>query len=543
MTPYLLQHLLDRSTAIHPDKLAVKMGTAAITYKSLSEKSDQLATMLIASGFKPKSTAGVLLNKSIEAIIAFFGILKAGGAYIPLDLHYSPAERIKSIFLSSRSEFLVSDSKNMAELSAGVSFKEACEGLNIVRLDEIDHFKKIDQHPSTSNRRAVENCNGIAFCHAETRSTDDDLAYILYTSGSTGSPKGVMLTHLNALTFINWALSCFNPSSEDIFSSHAPFHFDLSVFDIYVSIASGACLNIAPPNICANPRALIEWIAVNKITCWYSVPSVWISILNYAAVDPEALKNLRYILFAGEVFSPKHLKQLMAILPRASYYNLYGPTETNVCTYWHVQSSEDVTDRPVPIGRACADTEVVVLNEDGAPVAAGQTGELMVKGPGVTKGYYNDPEKTEGAFLKSPISCHNGALLYKTGDIVKVLQDGVYEFIGRKDFMVKCAGYRIEIPEIEYSLCGFEPVEEAVVVPVFNKGRGTTELHGFVKMKKNADFSVIKTKSYLGGVLPKYMIPEIIERVEIIPKNANGKIDRQAMMNRAVKSAVTLGQG
>ncbi|MBU0991098.1 MAG: amino acid adenylation domain-containing protein [Proteobacteria bacterium] len=537
MTNYLLQYILDETASRYPDKVAIKMGDACITYKDLQDKSNQLANFLIETGFKPRHTAGILFNKSIESIIAFIGVLKAGGAYIPLDLHYSPAERIKHIISLSEMEFLITDSSNLTELMAHVLFDPHMKTMRIVCLDDIYR-----EEPSEAIAKPLfdgpgkfyflKNRYSSDLLH-EQETTEDDLAYILYTSGSTGTPKGVMISHLNALSFINWSLNFFGPSHHDVFSSHAPFHFDLSVFDIYVSLASGACLNIAPSAICNNPRALIEWISTQKITTWYSVPSVWISIMNYARINREKLDALKYVLFAGEVFPPKYLKKLMAALPHASYYNLYGPTETNVCTCHHVNSPDEINDRPVPIGKACANTEVLALNENGMLVSAGEEGELMVRGSTVTRGYYKNPEKTRDAFMVSPLSCHNGALLYKTGDIVRKRDGDTYEYVGRKDLMVKCSGYRIEIPEIEHALCHYDPIEESVVVPVSDEDRGTTILHAFVKMKAGQDFSVMKTKKHLGLLLPRYMIPEQIEKVENIPKNANGKIDRPQIMDWA----------
>jgi acyl-coenzyme A synthetase/AMP-(fatty) acid ligase len=253
-------------------------------------------------------------------------------------------------------------------------------------------------------------------------------------------------------------------------------------------------------------------------------------MINYATINGEDFEALKHILFAGEVFPPKYLKQLMETLPHASYYNLYGPTETNVCTFHHVKNKEDSTDRPAPIGIACANTEVIALNENDMPVSTGEEGELMVKGSTVTKGYYKDPEKTKEAFRTSPLAYHNGALLYKTGDIVRRCDDGSYDYVGRKDLMVKCSGYRVELQEIEYALYQYESIEEAVVVPMFNEKRGTTDLYALVKLHDGFDFSILKIKKYLGELLPRYMIPENIERVEDIPKTATGKIDRKRAM-------------
>jgi len=531
---YLLQQILAESAKRFPDREAIQIDGQSITYRLLDEKSNQIAHLLLESGFETRDTAAVLFHKSIEAIASFFGVLKAGGAYISLDLNTAPPERIRQIIARSETRFLVSNSQSIARLASDDQGSKALEQTAIILADGL-LFPRQDS--SLGDIRVK--CSVYRYRDDLARSTppdpcttDDDLAYILYTSGSTGEPKGVMLSHLNALTFINWSLDTFRPSPEDVFANHAPFQFDLSVFDIYVSLSSGARLSIVPPGIAANPRALLTWISEHKITCWYSVPSVWVSMINYAGIESVSLDSLRCILFAGEVCPPKYLRTLMETLPQASYYNLYGPTETNVCTYYRVENIDDIGDRPVPIGRACANTEVVALSKKNEPIAVGEEGELLVKGSTVFKGYYKDEEKTNQLFLRSPFSYHQGARLYRTGDIVRKLDALNYEYVGRRDLMVKCAGYRIELPEIEHALCLNELIEEAAVTPLLDGQKLTTSLHAFIKTKNDEDISIVALKSYLGQTLPKYMIPEAIERIDDIPKNTNGKIDRHTLTNR-----------
>ncbi len=536
MNKYLLHHLLDEAVLKFPDNKAVIYEEQSITYKELEYKSNQLANMLINIGFKPRNVVGIYLNKSIEAIIAIFAVLKAGGAYVPLDSHYSPLTRIKNIIKLSQAEFIISNTIQWKAL-ASTFVDEEEELLKSIKVIFADGINRVDQTSAENynNKDIIGSCyfyedyedSTYPQLRKEPEVTSDDLAYILYTSGSTGQPKGVMLTHLNAMTFINWSLSYFQPVSTDIFSNFAPLHFDLSIFDIFVSVGAGACSNLLPFQINSNPRAIVEWLSKNNITYMYSVPSVWVSIMNYATLIKGDLKNLSHILFAGEVFPPKYLKKLMEILPHALYYNLYGPTETNVCTYYQVKSSDDVTDSPVPIGQACANTEVLVLNEMDKPVAEGEEGELLVKGAIVTKGYYKDDKRTKSAFRKSPMPYHNGALLYRTGDIVRRCNDNIYEYVGRRDMMVKCSGFRIELQEIEHALYKHASIEEAVAVPVYDEKRENTSIYAIVKIKAGESFSVTNIKKFLISILPKYMIPEFIESIDEMPKNANGKIDRQ----------------
>jgi acyl-coenzyme A synthetase/AMP-(fatty) acid ligase len=294
-------------------------------------------------------------------------------------------------------------------------------------------------------------------------------------------------------------------------------------------VAAGACACLVPSTIASNPRALARWIADNRITFWYSVPQVWVTLMNYADLEADALPHLKHILFAGEVFQPAYLKKLMILLPHAAYFNLYGPTETNVCTVYRVPDAGFAGDRPVPIGNACANTEIVVLNDRAEPVAIGEEGELFVRGSGVTPGYYKDTERIRAAFRQSPLGRHHGDMLYGTGDIVLRCDMENFTYVCRKDLMVKCSGFRIELPEVEQALARYDGIEEAVVVSHGDEFLGTARLHAFFTTTHGTDVSILRLKKHMLGILPRYMVPDFIERVTEIPRNANGKTDRQAI--------------
>ncbi|MGA1870059.1 MAG: amino acid adenylation domain-containing protein [bacterium] len=527
MDIYLLHHLLKKSALKYPHKIAIIEGKEMITYKELDEKSTILANMLIKIGLEPKEVVVVYLNKSIEAIIAFLAIVKAGCAYIPVDDNYFPADRIKTIIELSKTGFVITNTDHWRQFSKSVIDENSFNDLKILLTGTTREKKR---PKLKGNCYYVESSMPVDHVEKHICTTSYDLAYILYTSGSTGIPKGVMISHLNALTFINWSLNYFSPSSTDIFASHAAFHFDLSVFDIYVSIASGGTLHLIPFHLGQNPRLLFDWIAGSGITYWYSVPSVWITILNFANPDFTRLVHLKNILFAGEEFPLPYFKKLMSSFPHASYYNLYGPTETNVCTAYHVTDLEKIADKPIPIGEACANTEIVVLNEENKPVSIKEEGELFVRGPSVTEGYYGNKEKTEEAFIVSPLPCHRGAKLYKTGDIVVRCDEKNYRFIGRKDYMVKISGFRIELQEIEAVLLKNNKIEEAIIKPIYNENRGSKVLHTFITTKNQHKCSVIELKEYCREKLPYYMIPEAFIFLEKMPRNANGKVDAKKLL-------------
>lgn len=236
---------------------------------------------------------------------------------------------------------------------------------------------------------------------------EEDLAYILYTSGSTGTPKGVMISHRASLTFVNWSYECFQVQARDRVSNHAPLHFDLSIFDIFTTIKAGATVILVPPELSVFPRNLAKFIEQQQITIWYSVPFVLRQLVVYGNLQQTQLPHLHTVLFAGEVFPIKYLRQLMELIPQAKYYNLYGPTETNVCTYYPVQEIPGELVQSLPLGKACANTEIFAVNENQEITQPGEIGELYVRGSSLMKGYWGMPEKTRGSLILFPIPGYN----------------------------------------------------------------------------------------------------------------------------------------
>jgi amino acid adenylation domain-containing protein len=527
MAEILLQHLLVRSAENYPEMTAVADGGKKITYDKLNRISNQVAHQLMEYGCKTGATVAVYLPKSIETLVAFFGVLKAGCAYVPLDAHYSPPKRIKTILRLNNAGFLVTDTKYLEKLSP----LKNKNNLKIILTDML--LNEENRHPPGNIRNSedqfilhqnITDETPDSMCQIQ----ENSLAYILYTSGSTGVPKGVMITHRNALTFINWAVEYFKPVTGMAFANHAPFHFDLSVFDLFVSVASGGIVHLVPQRVMNNPRALVEWIDERKIEVWYSVPSMWTAILNYTSINATSFKALRMILFAGEVFPPKDLKTLMRLFPDKRFFNLYGPTETNVCTCHEVRSADEIGDAAVPIGKACANTGVRAFDEEMREVPLREVGELHVNGPGVFTGYYGDKERTDKVFKK--VRTENGdQRWYATGDLVRRMTPDTYCFVGRKDSMVKCAGFRIELPEIEKVLLQHDDIRDAAVVPVYREQRNTFMLKAFLTLRPSAELAVHDIKSWCGELLPRYMIPETVTILDELPKNSNGKTDRQRL--------------
>jgi L-proline---[L-prolyl-carrier protein] ligase len=358
---------------------------------------------------------------------------------------------------------------------------------------------------------------------------DSDLAYILFTSGSTGNPKGVMISHRNSLTFVNSAHDFFEIGVNDRFSNICPLHFDMSVFDLFVAFKAGASVVIVPESTTIFPSQLAEYIEKKKISVWNSVPSALTLLANFTNLDKYDFSSLRLILFAGEVFPIKYLRQVQKAVPGGRFYNVYGQTEANSSTYYWVEHIPSDDTAILPIGRSLPNFEVFALDEQGKKVSKpGEKGELYVRAASVALGYWDDVEKTQECFVKNPLEPSSNEIVYRTGDLVRLDSDGNYVFLGRKDHMIKSRGYRIEIGEIETVLCNHPEVKTAVVIPIPDELIGNRISAVIVPLTpgKIEKEDILK---YCSKYLPKYMVPEIFEFRDSLPATSSGKIDRKKL--------------
>jgi amino acid adenylation domain-containing protein len=359
--------------------------------------------------------------------------------------------------------------------------------------------------------------------------TQDLLAYILYTSGSTGKPKGVMHSHRTALSFVDWCSEELAPTAEDVFSSHAPFHFDLSIFDLYVSIKHQATLVLINEENGKQPLALSALIAEQGVSVWYSTPSILRLLLDYGKLEQHDLTALRLILYAGEVFPLKHLRSLTEALPFAQYYNLYGPTETNVCTYYKVSLPlPDDELLPQRIGFACSGDRTMVANDAGQRVAPGEEGELWVAGGSVHLGYWNLPDQNASAFHVDA----DGTRWYKTGDLVVEHASQGYVFRGRRDRMVKRRGYRVELGEIESVLYAHPCIAEVAVIAMPDASSGLRVI-AFLQWTGDRPASTVELKRFASENLLSYMIPDRFVQLDTLPKTSTDKVDYQRLKEAA----------
>ena len=496
-----------------PHKVAIEDGALGITYGQLNSMANGLCGHLVGLGVRPGDRVGIYLPKSIDAVAAMHGIMKAGAAYVPVDPAAPP----------SRNAFIHHD------CSVRVALVHArYESGYRLAFAEMGHLPALLIVPEAAERSGLETLYNLGVQHnGAVETAPDDLAYILYTSGSTGKPKGVMLTHRNATSFVDWCSETFAPEVSDRCSSHAPFHFDLSILDIYLAFKHGCTLVLIPDGLGKEPAGLASFIAEKQISIWYSAPSILAMLAQFGRLQQYDFSELRLVLFAGEVFPVKHLRALKQLVPHPDYYNLYGPTETNVCTFFKIpQVVPDDRDSPYPIGQPCSHLEAKVVDEQDVTVVRGAEGELVVRGPGVTQGYWNLPERNEQAFL---IDGTGGQGWYRTGDIVKEDPPDGYIYLGRRDRMIKKRGYRIELGEIEACLYGHPDIKEAGTVS-HTDSDGELKVTAFITSVGGSKLSVISLKQYCARRLPLYMVPDLFHQRPALPRTSTDKVDYQQLL-------------
>ena len=510
----LYQYLVDSAHRTPQAVAVVEPSRRSITYAGLNSASDRVRDRLTALGVSKGDRVGLYMHKSIDSLIALYGTLKAGAAYVPVDPE-APATRgayimhdcqVKAVIVEAAQGEKLRDELGKLGASPAALMVDPREGGIGAALDTADKEQ-------------------VAPTIGEIPIAASDLAYILYTSGSTGKPKGVMLTQENAVSFIDWCSETFNPQPSDRFSSHAPFHFDLSILDIHLCIKHGATLVLISEGIGKDAPRLAQLIADEKISIWYSAPSILSLLAQFGQLGKHDYSQLRQVLFAGEVFPIKHLRALCELWPGRRYFNLYGPTETNVCTFYEVHPPVPFERAsPYPIGHTCSHLRSRVVDEHGSNVPSGGEGELCITGPSVMQGYWSLPEQTANGFYGDP----EGTRWYRTGDIVTATEDGCYTYRGRRDRMIKRRGYRVELGEIEAGLYRHPIVKEAAVV-AFPDEEGGISIVAFLSSHSTKHPSLIEIKSFCAGILPPYMIPDKFRWHDRLPKTSTDKVDYQRL--------------
>ncbi len=516
-----LQDWLTAQAERRPEACALVFNGQRTTYGELEQMSNRLARALKAAGCRRGDRVALLLPKCSQAITGMFAALKADCSYVPLDTA-SPVARVARILRVCESRCVLANGSTGARLNAlyGDGGLECLPPVGW--MDGGATLEKGGTAAFYWGDVLRLSASPIYSLH-----TSADPAHILFTSGSTGVPKGVVITHANAIHFVEWAIKQFGIDASDRLSGHPPLHFDLSTFDIYGTVAAGAQLHLIPPELSVLPHRLAAFIRESELTQWFSVPSILTHMATFDVVRQNDFPSLRRLLWCGEKFPTPPLIYWMRRLPHASFFNLYGPTEATIASsHYRVPRCPEAETDEIPIGEPCAGEELLVLDKQLQPVQRGDIGDLYIAGVGLSPGYWREPEKTAEVFVANPGASNPYDRIYKTGDLARVGNDGSIYLVGRADSQIKSRGYRIELGEIETAVHALPGVQEAAVVAVEAPGlEGSTIGCAYVAVP-GCELTVLSLKKHLAQVLPHYMLPSRWMALESMPRNGNGKADR-----------------
>lgn len=497
--------LLEERFSSTPDAVAFGDPTRDITYRDL-----YIGARFIGSFFADKisnrDAVAFYMEKSCNALVGMFGVVYAGGFYSFLDVR-QPASRLDKIIEKLSPKVIFTDAQ-MLEKSKELTIPKGAE---VVLLDEIISYDpgRVDNEKIAKIRETVQ---------------DIDPLYVNFTSGSTGIPKGVTVSHRSVLEFISYFTDIFGITSEDILANQAPFDFDVSVKDIYSGLMTGAKVQLVPRDYFSNPTKLMDYLADKDVTVliWAVSAMCFVAIMN--GLEYRKPEHIRMIMFSGEVMPIKHLNHWKQFYPDATYVNLYGPTEiTCNCTYHILDRDYDLTEA-IPAGIPFPNEHVFLLDEEDKEILDPmETGEICVTGTSLALGYFKDEEKTKAAFMQNPLNTLFREEMYRTGDLGRYGEDGLLYYVSRKDFQIKHLGQRIELGEIEVGAMAVSGVERACCIYDNNKKKIVLFYSGDID-KKDLVNSLKET-------LPQFMVPTAVRQMEALPLNKNGKIDRQMLKN------------
>ena len=508
-----LQRAFSLQASAHAESPALVMGRREeVTYAALNLRSDYLARYLSSAGVGRGDVVGIFHSKKVDGYAVMLACLKIGAPYVNLD-DENPPDRLRKILQTSQPRLLVAD---------GPVPESTAQACSLDGLTPIDLTRLSPSHPTTPSPPLTEAVIG------------SDIAYIMFTSGSTGIPKGVAISHSQVINFIAWARHEFGIAPGDVISNVNPMFFDNSVFDFYASLFNGAALAPVPRASLKDPQRLAQQVSDSACTIWFSVPSLLIYLTATRTLDHSTWPAMRAMVFGGEGYPKPELQKLYKLLgSRVRFVNVYGPTEcTCIC------SAYDVTERDFaepaglpPIGHLARNFRCLLLDGD-QPVPTGESGELCLLGPNVGIGYYRDPKRTAEAFVANPCCTSHTERMYRTGDLMRLdPADGLLRFVARKDNQIKHMGYRIELEEIESALACMPGVSQCAVV--YKRSRSQ---FGNIVAYVSGDTSRLDPEQIAAqacAILPAYMLPRRIEVRDALPKNANGKIDRKTLTEEA----------
>jgi amino acid adenylation domain-containing protein len=501
----------------HPEAPAARCDGATLSYGQLARRANGLARILVETGLQRRDRVGVLLRKCLDVPVAFYGVLAAGGTLVPIDPR-SPVEQVIRILRATGATHLVSEPEKRDVVRAALS---ACPEVHHVVGLAPDDTAPVPSVPwTTVAEEERDRPPAVAVIEL-------DPSYILHTSGTTGIPKLILHTHHSAMSFVDWAVSEYDLTRDDRLTNHSSHHTCFATFDYYAAARAGAATVILTPAALMLPASLSALLEQERVTVWYSVPTALVQLSLRGELESRDLGSIRWVLFAGETFPGKHLRRIVQQLPGARFSHVYGSTEVNVCTYYHLPELGALAG-PLPIGRACSTASTLVVDGAMQPVAAGDAGELLVRGSTVMSGYWGEPERNRQVLVRRPFAGGIDEVYFRTGDRVRALEDGTLAFVARDDRQVKVRGHRVELEEVETALLSLAAVEEAAVFTVPD-GEGSCAIRAAVVVGSGESSSQRDLLAGLRRVLPLHAVPAEVAFLHSLPRTPTGKVDGRAL--------------
>lgn len=517
----LLHHNLCAAADRVPGNIAFRFAQTEVRYQELDGISSQIARQLHQCNVKKGDRVGIFLDRSLETAFAVYGILKAGAVYVPID-PLSPLSRIMNIVESCEINCLISAPNKASFLDQSI------KNLNQIR------YVLGCSAPESEETTAPGHCRFIPWSEIRDLSDSpcsasgvksDDLAYIMFTSGSTGLPKGIMHTHGSGHAYARITVDTYSISTDDRVGNHAPLHFDISTLGYLAAPLAGATTIIIPEPHTRMPASMSKLAEDEKFTIWYSVPFALIQLLTRGVLEERDLSSLRWVLYGGDPFSPRQIRELMDRWPGARFANLYGPAEVNQCTLYLVPETLKGTDESIPIGEVWAETEALIVHPDNSPVEPCEIGELLIHTPTMMRGYWNQPDLNARCFYQDR---SDGKVFFRTGDLASRNHDNLMYYHGRMDRLVKVRGNRIELDEVEAAILTHSEVEEAAAY-ILESGTEHERLELALSLEDRKSGDAEAFRRYIEERLPRYAVPDQIIFPEQFPRTTSGKIDRRML--------------
>lgn len=493
---------IDQWAVTDPNRVCYDYLGHSYTYGQLKEKSDNLAAALEKMELPQHAPLLIFGGQDFNVLVTFLASVKSGHAYIPVDIH-SPLSRIQII-------------NEIATPAAIINLSDSKLNITADRvLDKAEILALMAQKGQISPENFVH---------------DEETFYIIFTSGTTGKPKGVQISANNLQSFLTWMQTDFGLEEGENFLAQAPYSFDLSVMSLYPSLTTGSKLSVLPPEVTNNFKELFTRLPKLALSTWVSTPSFMEICLLQPTFNAQNLPSLKHFIFCGEELTKKTAQELKTRFPTSHIFNTYGPTEATVAVS-QVELSQQIFDQytRLPIGYVKDDCQVVLVDEDLNEVQPGQQGEILIQGPGLSKCYLNNPEKTKQAFID-----FQGKRAYRTGDLGSMTDDGLLLYGGRVDFQVKMHGFRIELEDVDHHLNRVKLISQAITIPKYDKNKKVTQLIAYVVVKENdypSNLALAKAiKEEMATFTMEYMIPQRFVFVDSLPLSVNGKIDRKKLI-------------